>query len=195
LKQLFDQDIRFGLNMGYPMGHLLSRFNPEALNVHIPNGLTQQNFEKLKTYANALYGNPTSPQRFDLMRKFEKSGQLVFEQCDIKDFKITPVQNGFELAKGDINRKFSALFNSASYSMKAISDQGVVALPLLDRLSKRNALKRHSFDKNAFAYGQQNWPELYLAGPSCNSQRWGAETFRNSLGEIALDSIANLSHH
>ncbi len=76
--------------------------------------------------------------------------------------------------------------------MKAISDNDYVSSPLLRRLDERKALKRHDRDKNAFAFGEQNWNNLYLAGPSCNSQRWGVETFRDGLSHIAERSVQNI---
>lgn len=195
LKHFFDREVEIGLDQGFPLGHILSQFNAKQLSAEIQNKTTFQNFMRLASYANALYGNPTSPERYNMMKHYEEKGQLKFVSADVNELNIKPLKNGFEIEGSNINSKFSALFNSASYSMKSITDEGYISMPLLNKLSKRNALKRNSFDKNAFAFGKQKWSGLFLAGPSCNSQRWGAETFRDSLSEIALDSVAQFRQH
>lgn len=193
LKNLFDKDLEEGKNQGFPMGHIVSRFNPHELIDTIESCYTRDNFSKCIAHVGSLYGNPTSPERFKLMQEYEKSGQLRFVQADILEADIAVMNDGFNIKlKGRDTLKISALFNSSSYSMKAISDNDYVSSPLLRRLNDAKALKRHKGDKNAFAFGEQNWNNLYLAGPSCNSQRWGVETFRDGLSSIAERSVQNI---
>lgn len=193
LKELFDKDLQEGQSQGFPMGHIVSRFNPHDLLEVIENRYTRDNFSKFIGHVGALYGNPTSPERFKLMQEYEKSGQLRFLQADMLEADIAEVTNGFVVTlQGQDPLKIAGLFNSSSYSMKAISDNNYVSSPLLRKLDERKALKRHDRDKNAFAFGEQNWNNLFLAGPSCNSQRWGVETFRDGLSQIAERSVQKI---
>lgn len=190
LRSLFMADLEAGLAAGFPRGHILSRFHAADLEGCIRNPATRDNFTKLSTYVAALYGNPTSPQRYALLEDYEKRGQLKYIRADISKAAIKPCANGFRVQfAGAEALQACAIFNSASFAMRAISDQGQVAMPLLERLDQRGMLKRHLSDKNAFASGAQNLYNLFLGGPCTNAQRWGVGTFRQALGEIAAQSV------
>ncbi|WP_435642109.1 FAD/NAD(P)-binding protein [Micavibrio aeruginosavorus] len=191
LRFLFEQDLENGLKKGIATGHILSSFHASQLEKSIGNDVTKKNFASLSSYVSALYGNPTSPQRYELMEKYESTGKLIFVRGDIQKAHIKATKDGFSI-QFDHHQKMnvSSIFNSASYTMKTISDDGKISIPLLDRLDMRGALRRSDTDKNAFESGSQNWNGLYLAGPATNSQRWGVGTFKKS-----ISNIAHLSTH
>ena len=78
------------------------------------------------------------------MNEYVARGQLKFIQADILEADISNNIDGFgvTLKEGEPMR-ISALFNSSSYSMKAILDNGYVASPLLSKLNQQGALKYH----------------------------------------------------
>lgn len=196
LKAAFDRELAEARNDRFPTGHILSRFNASALEACIQNPVTDRNFNKLACYISALYGNPTSPERYRLMSTYKEADRLQFITGDITQANIKPLEDGFSVKmNGQKPFKISAMFNSASYNMKAISDQGCIASPFLEKLDRSGALKRHPHDKHAFASGAQNWKNFYMAGPACSSQRWGVGTFRDSLAKIATQSINGLMHN
>lgn len=193
LRLLFEKDLEHGRKNGVAMGHILSCFHAAQLEKSIHNDVTKKNFSSLSSYVNALYGNPTSPQRYEMMEKYESMGRLIFMRGDIQKSQIRPTNDGFSI-QWDNHQKMnvSSIFNSASYTMKTISDDGKISIPLLDRLDIRGALRRSDTDKNAFEAGPQNWDGLYLSGPATNSQRWGVGTFRKNISKIAHKSTHDL---
>jgi hypothetical protein len=167
---------------GFTTGHVLAAIDFNKLEKAGADGNPPMGLIALRHLWSAIYGNPTPPQRYELFRRWRKSGRLDLARAEINEKNIEKPENGFILhgvaSQGDL--KLSALFNAAAFARDSLSS------PLLAQAAAQGVLR---IENHSIVPGRQLHDDLYVGGPPANPGKWGVETFRSQNAEIARLSI------
>ena len=142
--------------------------------------------KKLRKYVAKLYGNPTPPERYDLLQDYLKRGQLQLVKADINSGAVKPRANGFEVQANGERLEVAAIFNAAAFGRDPLLS------PLLQQAEAQNALKWKDREASRLSGGQQAHESLYVVGPAANTGKWGVETFRDHCKETAETCLRQL---
>jgi len=189
LQFLWEKEIARACTTGYGPGHVLGAFYKED---SIFKGFEHPDSEIWKIQLNrisAWYGNPTSPQRYELYQKAIREKQFISHQSSIKSDQIEACDDGFIVQINGNPIKFDTIFNAASCARSLKNLQGQIRSPLISNLDERGSIKWDNLHHGIILAGQQQKNGLYYAGPYSFPGKWGVETFRTSLQETALQSL------
>lgn len=165
-----------------------------TLSSHVKNTKNPE-IKHFFNYLTAMYGNPTPPESYCLIKDLKKQGRLKIVQgaCDSENLRKT--NSGFIVQNipGLDNLNVRAFFDAAIYAREAISADGKVHSPLLHQLYSDQKIIVDEESAKVFSAGVQKTAGLYLAnGPATNFYKWGIEGFREKNNEIAQDIITTI---
>jgi hypothetical protein len=185
LKRRFKLEIHRAEKQGYGVGHVLGAIDFDALATAGPDGTKPEGWKGLYDLWRATYGNPTPPQRFELLQRYLKSGRLKLvkgDVSDVTDAKFAVQGDGFVVKDlfGKKPKHLSAVFNAAAY------DRNPLASPVLKRADEKGLLIVSS---HGIAGGQQKNDALFVVGPPTSTGKWGVESFRDDNARSAKQSV------
>ena len=182
LRARLDLEFKWAESQGYGVGHVLTAIDFKALATAGPNGTAPEGLQALYNLWEKIYGNPTAPERHELLERYKKSGQLVLVRNEVQAKDIVAEKDGF-IANGIAGKKqlyLSAIFNAAAFNRKSL------ASPLLQKAADKNLLHLRS---DVIEPGRQNHTAIFAAGPPTSPAKWGVETFRNDNALTARQSV------
>ncbi|MEM6810887.1 MAG: FAD/NAD(P)-binding protein [Pseudomonadota bacterium] len=190
LNALWEEEISIAQNAGYGPGHVLGAYfsNSELRTLDHPN---LKIWDQQKEIIKAWYANPTSPQRFRLLKDSIERGQFQHRASSISADHIIEIRDGFEIqldSGGAV--KCDAVFNAAGCARTLKNPTtGHVRSPLIRSLDEQGHIKWDNIQLGVIGAGQQIAPGLFYAGPYSYPSRWGCETFRDNHEKIAKESL------
>ncbi|HEY1096715.1 MAG TPA: hypothetical protein VGF14_05695, partial [Alphaproteobacteria bacterium] len=169
---------------GYDIGHVMGKINFEDYKV---TGRDSKKTKKMKdTVYNMcmkVYGNTTSPEKYEHYLKALANDQLVFVKGEVKEENVQPHAKGFRITgmhHGEtINARY--LFNGASFDRDPGND------PLVQMMMEKGIITKSK--KGDLVVGQYHKQHAYLAGMLHTRAKWGVGTFRDNNEDIADKSI------
>lgn len=193
LKRLWDNEIQYANNhsTGYGVGHVLGKvFSDSAILQFDHEQPSPHGWKKMKEHIEAVYGNPTRQERYDMLQNYKKSGQLSTISSSIRADQITALDtNGFEVSLAtQPPQKYDAIFNSASCARTLKSPAGQIRSPLIAKLNERGMIKWDPLRHGLITAGQQLESRMHYTGPYSYS-RWGCESFRDGHRKVALQTL------
>lgn len=137
----------------------------------------------------AIYGNPTSPKKFEMLTDFQETGQLSTIRMAISPDKVHAHDGGIDITDGSKHHRVSVLFNAANVA-RSVYDRGGkrILSPVLRSLEEQKALRFSEKFKGAVEEGQQLRNGLWVGGPMTRTGKWGVETFRPNNAVVAKQS-------
>lgn len=153
---------------------------------------------ELKSFFNfltAMYGNPTPPASYNLIKDLRQQGRLKIIQGSCGPENLQKTKTGFKVqnVSGLDDLNIQAVFDAAIYSRDAISANGKVHSPLLQQLHADKKIIVDEESARVFSAGVQKTAGLYMAnGPATNYYKWGIEGFREKNDQIAQEIITTL---
>ena len=185
LKSLWDDELLHAQATGYGPGHALGAYFRTEGYTETPG------WAAMKEYLRAFYGNPTSPQRVELLKRKTSSGQLQFVEGSVTAEDITQTDTGFAVH----GKTYSAIFNGAGCARSARSPDGTIYSPLVRVLDQKNLAAWSETSPLHLKAGRQLGAAfIYYAGPGSHPDKWGVESFRESHAAIASRCLNDLSH-
>lgn len=192
LERLLNEEIRLGAGQEYNIAQVVVAVG-ESLRSMTNVNIEQRAVDWLNTRIGAVYGNPTPPERYDMLNRFLSSGQMKTVRLRAREENISQVSDGFNIQGIDTENGqpilFSVLFNAAGIARKIQGIDGQIVSPVLRGLQNKGLLKMSADFTGAVQPGEQNVPGLYVAGPATSTGKWGVETFRTNNGRVARESV------
>lgn len=195
INTLWNKELIHADNTGYGPAHILGAyFSSSELQDISSNHKCPIEWQKQADYIDAFYGNPTPKQRHNLLAQLIRTNKLHQFFSSVSEDRIqTNTDQTFTVAYDDGTcRDYDAIINSAACARSLRTRKGSVKSPLVAHFDKAGLIKWASRDHGIISAGKQNNSNLFYAGPYSYPGKWGVETFRNGLQNIAKQSLNNV---
>lgn len=184
LKKLFDLEIENATRTEYNVADVLYATKLDKIK---KIAASDDDFHRFEAYWKKVYGNPTSPERYAIFKRYLDTGQLTLIKESISSEQLSRDERtgNFEVLSAISDQPISlkAVFNAAAF------DRDSFRSPILQQLKEQGVLL---IDGNVIRPGQQFDDRLFVVGPPTSPSKWGVETFRPAIEGAAKKSIQHI---
>lgn len=170
----------------YGPGHVLKAFYDRE--AEFESFTASREGQAMLAHIQAVYGNPTSPQKHEMLQKYLNNGQIKIHNSNVQADKFNEKGDEITLDNGT-TLQVDAVFNAGACARILRRDEtSPIRSPLIARLDQRSYMLWSSVN-GILEKGRQKISDLFYGGPYAYNQKWGCETFRKGHEAIARDSI------